>query len=152
MEGKVEVVETNEQPVLSIKMITSVDELPMVIGEAYGKIYTYLGELGQGPVGMPFVGYLDMDMDNLNVEIGFPVAEKLPSKDNMEASLIPGGKKATCIHKGPYKELCNTYDQMSKWLMDNKMNPSGVVYEYYFNSPEEVPESELLTKIVFLLN
>ena len=24
------------------------------------------------------------------------------------------------------------------------------VYEHYYNSPEEVPESELLTKIVFL--
>jgi hypothetical protein len=29
--------------------------------------------------------------------------------------------------------------------------PAGVVYEYYYNSPMEVPESELLTKIEFVL-
>ncbi len=29
--------------------------------------------------------------------------------------------------------------------------PTGVVYEYYYNSPGEIPESELLTKVEFLL-
>lgn len=152
MEGKVEIVVTHEQPVLSIKSITSVDKLPMVIGESYDKIYGYLGELNQGPVDMPFVGYFNMDMENLKVEIGFPVAERLPSKGSIEASYIPGGKKAVCIHKGPYSEMYKTYDEMSKWLMENHINSSGVVYEYYFNSPQEVAESELLTKIVFLLD
>ncbi len=152
MEGKVEVVETNEQPVLSIKSITSVDKLPTIIGEAYEKIFTYLGELGQSPADMPFVAYFNMDMENLSVEIGVPVADRLPSKDNIQASTIPGGKKAICMHKGPYSEMNKTYDEMSKWLMENKMSPSGVVYECYFNSPEEVAESELLTRIVFLLN
>lgn len=152
MEGKIEVIETKEQPVLSIKTTVSVDKLPNVIGEAYGRIFNYLGELGQGPVDIPFVGYFNMDMENLSVEIGFPVADKFPSKDNVESSVIPCGKKATCIHQGPYTELSNTYDEMGKWLMENNMKPTGVVYEHYFNSPEEVPESELLTKIVFLLD
>ena len=44
-----------------------------------------------------------------------------------------------------------TYEAMAKWMNDNGHQPTGVVYEFYNNSPMEVPESELLTKIVFLL-
>ncbi len=152
MEVKVEVVETVEQPVLSIKIITSVDKLPMVIGESYHKIGSYLGELGKGPVDVPFVAYFNMDMENLSVEIGFPIAEIVPDKDNMKASSIPAGKKAIAIHKGPYEDMTKTYDEIVKWIAKNNLNPTGVVYEHYYNGPDEVPMSELLTRIVFLLN
>ncbi len=151
MESLIEIIETTEQPVLSIKTVTSVDKLPIIIGESYHKIGGYLGELGQAPVDVPFVAYYNMDMENLQVELGFPVAEGLHGKDNIEKSSIPAGKKVTCIHKGPYSEMNKTYDMISKYLMENDLQPIGIVYEYYYNSPEDVPESELLTRIVFPL-
>ena len=64
---------------------------------------------------------------------------------------IPAGKKATCMFKGPYKDMAPVYDAMNKWMNENGYQPTGVVYEFYQNSPMEVQESELLTKIVFLL-
>lgn len=36
-------------------------------------------------------------------------------------------------------------------MKDKGCEPTGVVYEYYYNSPQEVTESELLTEIEFLL-
>ena len=47
--------------------------------------------------------------------------------------------------------MAPTYAAMNGWMSDNGYVPTGVVYEFYYNSPEEVPESELLTKIEFLL-
>ncbi|MDO9535730.1 MAG: GyrI-like domain-containing protein [Bacillota bacterium] len=37
---------------------------------------------------------------------------------------------------------------MFQWIAENGYEQTGVYYEFYYNSPEEVPESELLTKIV----
>lgn len=43
------------------------------------------------------------------------------------------------------------YNALIEWMTSQGHIPTGVVYEFYLNSPMEVPESELLTKVVFLL-
>ena len=32
-------------------------------------------------------------------------------------------------------------------MQENKLEPAGAAYEYYYNGPQDVPESELLTRI-----
>ena len=46
MEYKCEILEKAPQPILSIRRRTSVQDLPQALGEVYGKIGAYLGELG----------------------------------------------------------------------------------------------------------
>jgi len=50
-----------------------------------------------------------------------------------------------------YHILGAAYNEMTDWMQKNQCIPTGVAYEFYLNSPEEVPESELLTKIMFPL-
>ncbi|WP_318507039.1 GyrI-like domain-containing protein [Bacillus sp. T3] len=140
------------QPVVSIRMKTSVDQLPMVIGQSYGEIMKYLSEKGEAVAGIPFVAYYNMDMQNLDVEIGMPVAHPIAGRGRVQPSEIPSGKYASCTHIGPYPEVGKAYDRLSEFVMENKEVPTGVAYEYYLNSPEEVPESELVTKVAFRLN
>ncbi len=52
------------------------------------------------------------------------------------------------MYKGLYSGMEQPYNEMAKWIKDNGYIATGISYEYYFNSPHEVPESELLTKIV----
>lgn len=151
MDYKFEIIETVTQPVLSVRTVTSVVNLPQELGKAFNSIITYLGEMGEQPVDAAFAAYYNMDMENLEVEMGFPVAKELAGKGEIIASEVPAGKKATCMYKGPYKEMGPTYEALTTWINDNGQQPTGVVYEFYYNSPMEVPESELLTKIVFLL-
>ena len=152
MENKIELIETAEQPVLSVKKVTSVTNLPQEIGSAYHTIMDFLAELGEQPVDVPFTAYYNMDMENLEVEMGFPVGKKIAGKGEVISNVIPAGKKVTCLYKGPYKDMVPTYEAINKFITDNGYKPTGVVYEYYFNSPMEVSESDLLTKIVFLVS
>jgi effector-binding domain-containing protein len=152
VDNKIELIETAEQPVLSVKKVTSVTNLPQEIGSAYHIIMDYLAELGEQPVDVPFTAYYNMDMENLEVEMGFPVGKKITGKGEVISNVIPAGKKVTCLYKGPYKDMVPTYEAINKFITDNGYKPSGVVYEYYFNSPMEVPERDLLTKIVFLVS
>jgi effector-binding domain-containing protein len=151
LEFKVEEFQT-PQPALSIRKTTSVDKLPQEIGQAYRAIMQYMGEIGEQPVGMPFAAYYNMDMQNLDTEIGFPVAKQIDGKNDVKASELVAGKYATCTYKGPYKEIGPAYEAIQKWIDDNGLKAayaaSRPCYEFYLNSPMEVPESELLTKIV----
>ncbi|SHI44584.1 GyrI-like domain-containing protein [Lutispora thermophila] len=151
MDYKIELTEQPAQPVLSIRTRTSVGNLPKELGRAYQTIAEYLNEIGEQPAGAPFTAYYNMDMENLDVEIGFPVSKVLEGKDEIKASQIPSGKQVSCMHQGSYEASVAAYDVMSKWVMEKGYVPTGVAYEFYFNSPVEVPESELLTKIVFPL-
>lgn len=151
MEYKIELTEQSMQPVLSVRARTSVKNLPREIGKAYGAIITYLNEMKEQPTGPAFVAYYNMDMEDLDVEMGFPVSKVLKGKEEITASHIPAGRQVSCMHKGPYGASAAVYDAMSNWMNQNGHTPTGVAYEFYYNSPMEVLESELLTKIVFPL-
>lgn len=146
-----QIVETEKQPVLSVQKTTSVSNLPNVIGEVYGAIVKYIVECGNEPLGPAFIAYYNMDMENLNVEIGFPVAKEMEGQGEIEFRYIPAGKKAIGFHKGAYQELETIYEKLAQWISKKGYEPTGVVYEYYFNSPQEIPASELITKVEFLL-
>ncbi len=113
--------------------------LPQVLGEAYGKIMQYMGELGETPGGAPFVAYYNMDMQNLDMEIGFPVLSALPGKGEVQAGQIPAGKAATCLHTGPYPEIASAYNDLSAWITAQGVHPTGVAYEFYLNDPAAHP-------------
>ncbi|KQM10045.1 MAG: GyrI-like domain-containing protein [Candidatus Methanomethylophilaceae archaeon] len=146
-----QIVEAEEQPVLSVKTTTSIRDMPDVVGRVYGSIVNHIVQKGGKPIGPAFIAYYNMDMENLIVEIGFPIAGEIEGKGEIVSRSIPAGKRATGFHKGPYGEIGPVYEQLTKFVSEKGYEPTGVVYEYYYNSPNEVSESELLTKIEFLL-
>ena len=139
------------QPTIAIRTRAAVQNLPQVLGKAYGDIMNYLMEIGVQPAGAPYVGYFNMDMQDLDLEIGFPVKQAISSKVDIQASEIPAGKQVSCLHTGPYSKVESAYNAMMEWVPANGYTATGVSYEFYLNDPEQTPESELLTKIVFSL-
>ena len=148
---KIELRDEQAQPALSIRTTTRLELLPQVIGKSYQKIMAYLAELGEQPAFAPFTAYYNLDMQNLDVEMGFPVTRPLPGKGDISAHELPAGKVVCSMYKGPYSGMTEPYNEMTRWIAEQGYTPAGVSYEYYFNSPQDVPESELLTKIVMPL-
>jgi effector-binding domain-containing protein len=145
------IIQQDEQPVLSMRRRTAVQELPAVLEQVFGAIVQYLEELGENPAGAPFAGYFNMDIEDLDVEIGFPVHHPLPGKGEIQSSSIPGGFIATCTYTGPYQEIEPAYTELQEFITGSGRKPTGAAYEFYLNDPDEIPEQELLTKIVFPL-
>lgn len=146
-----EIVEMKAKPALSIRTISSVANLPMVLGSAYQKIMEHLNSIGEYPSDAPFVAYYNMDMERLDIDVGFPVSRKLPEKEDIKAIELPGGRYVRCIHTGPYSAMEDTYNALMKWMEERHLEAAGTVYEFYLNSPETVPEEKLETRIMFLL-
>jgi effector-binding domain-containing protein len=146
-----EVREQAGQPALSIRTRTSVQDLPKKIGEAFGAIAQYLADMKEPPAGPPFTAYYNMDMQDLDVEFGFPVTKLVPGRNEIRASDIPAGKVATCLYTGPYSEIGPAYEALSAWMKENGHEGTGVAYEMYLNDPSHTPPQELRTQIAFPL-
>ncbi len=142
-----EVVDQTAQPVLSIRTRTTVQALPQVLGQLYGAIGQYMGELRKAPAGPPFVAYYNVDMQDLDIEVGFPFAHALPGKGEIQAGEIAAGKYATCLYTGPYSGVHVAYAALSSWMQEHGYQPTGVAYEFYLNDPSEVPPEELQTRV-----
>lgn len=151
MSYQCEVKEQHAQPTLVVRTRAPVQELPSVLGDAYSAIAQYLGELGEPPAGPPFVAYYNEDMQDLDVEIGFPVTGELPGRGNIQACEMPAGRVAACLYTGPYSEIGPAYDALSQWVEENGYHAAGVAYEVYLNDSDETPPEELQTQIVFPL-
>ena len=151
MTHKCELIERSAQPTLSIRTRAAVQDIPKVLGPAYGKIMQHIGELGGTPGGAPFVAYYNTDMQNLDMEIGFPVLSALPGRAEVQAGQIPAGKAASCLYTGPYNEIASAYNDLSAWITAHDLHPTGVAYEFYLNDPEHTAPAELQTLILFPL-
>jgi effector-binding domain-containing protein len=111
----------------------------------------FIGELGENPVGEPFVAYYNMDMQDLDIEVGFPVSRILPERGAIKANEIPSGDFASYLYIGPYADCGPAYEKLTAFVKEKGYEPSGVAYEYYLNNPAETGE-EPKTLIVFPLN
>ena len=152
MNYKCEIKKQSAQPVMSIRTRTTVQNLPTVLGKAFGDVAMAIGEQGQQPQGPPFVAYYNMDMNDLDIEVGFPVAKKLQAKGDVKPGEIPAGKVATTVYTGPYGDMMKAaYEALGKYVEEKGQVPAGVVYEIYFNNPMDTAPEKLQTQIVFPL-
>jgi len=148
--SEIQVLERPERYTLTVRLRTSAEQLPMHIGQSYGRIAAYLSECGVHPADIPFVAYHNMDMADLDVEIGFVIPRDLPDRDDMKCLKLKYGNALFAVYQGPYQEMKAAYDEIGKFIEENGLIPTGVAYEYYYNEPETPPD-KLLTRIEFML-
>jgi effector-binding domain-containing protein len=124
-----------------------------IMGEIYGKLWTYLTQQGRQIAGVPYCKYTNGSEDYMqfDIELGLPVSEPLPEQGEIFMSRTDAGKAISATHKGAYKDIEKTYAPMMEYLETNKLESTGVFYDYYVSDPATTPEEELLTKVVFMI-
>lgn len=139
--------EVPERNTLSIRTTTLAENLPQVIGKSLWQVLDYLSTEGVQTAGPPFALYHNMDMSNLDVEMGFPVNEKVPGNEEVKPSSIPAGQVAVDMHLGPYETMEVTYNKMLAALQEQGLEMDTFMYEFYLNDPDEVSPEEIQTEI-----
>ena len=124
-----------------------------IMGEGYGKLQAYLAQSGKQLAGAPYCKYTNGsdDFTKFDIELGIPISEPLPEQKGIFMAKTCAGKAIAAMHKGAYKDIDQTYAPMMQYLTDNKLESTGVYYDYYISDPADTAESELLTKVVFLI-
>jgi effector-binding domain-containing protein len=151
MDYACELIEREAEPVLSVRTRAAVDQLPQVMGRIYGEIMTLLDKRRGYPSGPPFAAYYNMDMQDLDLEIGIPVASPQEGVGDIRPGRIPAGRFASCMYIGPYDRISAGYETLTAWMEDQGLEPGGIAYELYLNDPASTPPGELQTQLLFLM-
>lgn len=146
-----DIVDRQAEPALVVRTRAPVDRLAETLGPAWGKVLARAGSVGAQPSSRPFVAYHNMDMQDLDLEIGFAFDRPVEGDGDVKASEIPAGKAVEAVHVGPYDRVSETYEELGRWLEENGYVPAGPAYEYYLNDPAEVQPDALLTRVVMPL-
>ena len=108
---------------------------------------SHLDSLGELPADAPIVCFHNMDLEKLDVEIGFPVAYSLDGKDDIIVKVIPTQKVVTTIDLGAYEKQDPTLEELFGWIHSNGYEMQGEIYYQYLNDTER-PVDQLLTKMI----
>ena len=73
--------------------------------------------------------------EDLEWEIGFPVAARITVQKPLEKKQWEYTKVVSAVHTGPYEQTGQTILKMMEWMQDNKLLQSGPVLERYLTMP-----------------
>lgn len=138
------------QPTLCVKTRTPVTRIAEVLGQAFGDIMSAVDEQGATVAGLPYVAYRNLNMEDLDLEIGCPVSKPLAPQGRVEPSELPGGVWASTVHVGSYAGVAPAWNELQGYLRAQGKVPAPVGYEFYFDGPDTPPE-RTRTRVAFPL-
>lgn len=149
-----EIISVPKKHTLMIRTITPATQLPQLMGALYGELATYMGAHAIAFDGPPYAMYHNMDMDALDVEVGFPVAQnhELTDAGRVMHGCIPAGTVVTDVHIGSYETIEETYVRIMEFAKQQGiLVHDSWMYEYYLNSPEDTPSEQLQTQVCLIV-
>ncbi|MEA5028758.1 MAG: GyrI-like domain-containing protein [Sphaerochaeta associata] len=139
--------EQGRQHVLSIRRVLDFKDFPLIAKESYARLTDFMASRNLLPSGCPFVCYHNADLEHLDVEMGFPIAQEIESETSeVQCRTIPGQRVVSALFQGPYEESDPLMMEIFNWIGEHNLVPEGSIYNYYLND-EERPKEELLTRI-----
>ena len=145
---------TNQKSQIAVavkKENATMEEISVLATEGLQKVFGFLAQQGVEIAGVPYLAYKNSNADfsQFDAELGIPVSKEIAVSGEFFMSETCEGKAVTATHKGAYKDVEAAYVALMEYMTENKLESTGVYYDYYLNDPADTPESELLTKVVF---
>ena len=150
-----EIRELTPMPAAAVRLQAPTSDLAGLFDEHLPNIAHRLADMGVQPAGQPYARYHDYGPENVDVEIGIPVASPVPNvpaladaqPGEMAASELPGGRTAIMVHRGPYDGLAATYEQLHDWIHGQGDEEAAAPWESYVDDPSEVDAADLRTEV-----
>lgn len=104
----------------------------------------YIKGLGVLPIGGPVTCFHNMELEELDVEMGWQIVKPIEDKGEMKCRHVLTGKVVSAIDLGPYEEQDPTLLEIFDWINEQKLEPQGPITYCYLNDTQR-PPAELLT-------
>ncbi len=145
---KIQLFNQTEQHVLSIRNRIDFSNYAAITKPAFAKIMAYAEMRNLLFSDGPFVCFHNADLENLDVEMGFPLAKPATGAGEITGYTIPARRMAAGIFLGAYEETDELLIAIMQWLCEHGFEQTGPIYHYFLNDEEGRVKSELLTRIV----
>jgi effector-binding domain-containing protein/uncharacterized protein YndB with AHSA1/START domain len=149
----VETVEVKPSTLAYVEASTTKDEqaLAKAMGDAYGKVMAFVAAQKLNPTAAPVSVNTKWDDTGYAFEAGIPVDRlpdaPIPTDSPVKIKQSYAGKALKVVHRGSYREMGKTYEQLMAYTEANGLEKAGFPWDEYVNDPQKVPEAELVTQI-----
>ena len=116
---------------------------------SFKSVYDAMGKLGAKPGGAPMAIYTATDDTGFQFQAAVPVpqAPASPPDGGIKVGKSPTGTALKFVHRGSYDEMDTTYDAISHYLDDKKLEAKDLFVEQFMKDPITTPEDDLVIEI-----
>jgi effector-binding domain-containing protein len=141
------------QTIIYVKGSGTWDKAFDTITNALKKIDAYLDKEGIKASGMPMTIFTSTDDTGFEFQAAVPIAEapKNPPHGDMAVGQSPEGAALKFAHRGSYDDLDNTYEAITNYLDDKKLEAKDMFIEEYVTDPVKSEAGKLVVNVYVLI-
>ncbi len=119
------------------------------IVEAFKTITDYMDRQKIAASDKPLAIYTQTDESGFQYQVGIPVVEapKNPPKGDLAVAKTPGGKMLQFVHRGSYDAMDTTYEAITNYLDEKRLESEDMFIEEYVTDPLKTPEDKLVVNV-----
>jgi effector-binding domain-containing protein len=123
------------------------------ISGSFKKIKPYLDKEGIKPDGLPMTIFTATDDTGFEYEAAVPIEAppKNPPHGDLVVGQSPEGKALKFVHRGSYDDLDNTYEAITNYLDDKRLEAKDMFIEEYVTDPATSDAKKLIINVYVLL-
>jgi effector-binding domain-containing protein len=117
--------------------------------DAFKSVYALLDKQGIKRAGPAMTVYTQADDTGFQFQAAVPIAEEpkeLP-KGDIAVGQSPGGKALKFTHRGSYDAMDNTYEAITNYLDEKRLDAADAFIEEYATDPVTTPEDQFVVTV-----
>jgi effector-binding domain-containing protein len=123
------------------------------ITDGLKSVYGYLDKEGIKPDGLPMTIFTATDDTGFEYEAAVPISDapKNPPRGDLALGRSPEGKALKFVHRGSYDDLDNTYEAITNYLDDKRLEAKDMFIEEYVTDPTTTDAKKLVVNVYVVL-
>ncbi|NEW88523.1 AraC family transcriptional regulator, partial [Rhodopseudomonas sp. WA056] len=116
--------------------------------DAFKALTALLDKQGIAPNGDPMIVYTSTDDSGFTFQAQIPVPQEPKNlAKSMSIGKSPDGKALKFVHRGSYDNMDNTYEAITNFLDDKKLEAKDTFIEEYVTDPLKTAEDKLVINV-----
>ena len=141
------------KPIVYLKGTGTWDNAFQTITASFKKLQAYTDKEGLKPDGLQMTIFTSTDDTGFQFQAAVPIAEppKNPPRGDIALGQSPEGHALKFIHHGTYDDLDNTYEAITNYLDDKRLEAKDMFIEEYVTDPVTADPKKLTVNVYVLL-
>lgn len=138
-----------ERTVVYLKGAGNWDTAYETLVDAFKSVYGYVAAQGLKPDGAAMIIYTQTDDSGFDYRAAVPITQEPKDKPQGDIAIgkTPSGKALKFVHRGSYDAMDATYEAITNYLDDKRLEAKDVFIEEYLTDPTKTPADKLVVNI-----
>lgn len=141
------------RPIVFLKGSGTWDQAFSIISGALKTVEAYVAKAGLKIDGQPMTIFTATDDKGFDYQAAIPLAEppKEPPSGGIQSGQSPEGRALKFVHRGSYDSLDDTYEAITNYLDDKRLESRNILIEQYVTDPTSTDETNLVVDVLVLV-